>query len=240
MYTKKDNERWVIEGFEKLTHYPISETLEAFESPDFVFRMNGFRVGLEVTEIYQDILNGNSKLKQQSSFKQKLTAVVISELTKYLPYNFSIDIDLDFTVEVKKSEFDSIAKHIADACTPDLIGLKADYGSIECESYRYDLPTCVKDIRVTRIDALNEPHNSQSEGGAVATLNNSHIDFVVRKKELLLEKFNLCDEYWLIIHEGDYFAGSFGSFPELNTPISSKFDKVFLFRRKQSEVVILK
>lgn len=240
MYTQKDNERWIIEGFERVTQYPISETLIDHESPDFIFQLDGLRVGLEVTEIYQDILNGNSVLKQRSSFKQKLTEAAIEELSKRLRYNYSIDIELDFTVEVKKREFNSIAVQIADVCTPALMSIKSDYESREFESYHYDLPACVKEIRVTRIDALNEPHNSQSEGGAVETLRNSHIDFVVRKKESILEKFSPCDKYWLLIHEGDYFAGSFGSYPDLSTPIHSKFDKVFLFRRKQSEVLVLK
>jgi hypothetical protein len=40
-------------------------------------------------------------------------------------------------------------------------------------------------------------------------LKDSHLQAKVNSKEVLLEKYSPCDEYWLLISEGDYCAGAF-------------------------------
>jgi hypothetical protein len=62
---------------------------------------------------------------------------------------------------------------------------------------------------------------------------------IILKKDKLINKYQECDDYWLIIKEGNYYAGSFGEI-ELLLPIESRFDKVFLYRSAMSQVIQLK
>ena len=239
MSIKKDNELWIIQIFEDYSHLQISKNLIQTESPDFISELSGKQIGIEITEIYQDSDQGSSILKQQSSYKKVFTEVLMSELKKHLSYNFGIDVDIDFRIPMKKSDFNSIAKSIRITCYPYLKDLAGNYSSEEFENYNYNLPEAIKSIRVTRIDDLDEPHNFQSEGGVVPVLTNEHLYDVICKKELALLKFQKCDEYWLIIREGNYHSGSFARDTNLILPFASKFDRIYLLRTSRNELILL-
>jgi hypothetical protein len=193
-----------------------------------------------VTEIYQDSNLGASKLKQQSSHKKAFTEVLMSELYNILPYSFGIDVELDFNHPIKKADFGSLAVNIAKICYTELEELVGNYSSKEFEEYYFGLPQGIKSIRITRIEGLNEPHNFQSEAGVVPVLTNAHLHHIISKKEQSLMKFHPCDEYWLIIREGNYHSGSFGRVPKLELPIKSTFSKIFLIRTNYRELLLLK
>ncbi len=54
-----------------------------------------------------------------------------------------------------------------------------------------------------------------------------------------INDYKPCDQNWLIIREGNYYAGTFAEI-EVSMPVSSLFNKVFLFRTNKNEVVVLK
>ena len=58
-------------------------------------------------------------------------------------------------------------------------------------------------------------------------------------KEKKLLTYRDCDQQWLLIREGNYYSGSFSDI-EIDLPIESLFDKVFLFRTRAREIVELK
>ena len=47
-----------------------------------------------------------------------------------------------------------------------------------------------------------------------------------------MDKYKICNEYWLVIRDGNYYAGSFNDVT-IETPIQSKFDKVFIVRTRE-------
>jgi hypothetical protein len=58
-------------------------------------------------------------------------------------------------------------------------------------------------------------------------------------KESKLKSYNSCDEYWLVIWQGGGITGYFKEI-EFEIPIQSKFDKVFILRAIQNDLLILK
>jgi hypothetical protein len=90
-----------------------------------------------------------------------------------------------------------------------------------------------------RYDGLKVTANNQVEGGIQSNLLNEHLLPILIKKDRLINNYHKCDDYWLIIKEGNYYAGSFGEI-ELLLPIESRFDKVFLYRSAMSQVIQLK
>jgi hypothetical protein len=81
--------------------------------------------------------------------------------------------------------------------------------------------------------------NSKSEGGVIRDLTLEYIQPILSQKEMKIKKFKPCDKYWLVIREGNYFAGSFSKL-KIEIPIDTTFDKVFLIRTFIDELIELK
>jgi len=105
--------------------------------------------------------------------------------------------------------------------------------------FRNGLPKEVDYIEIFRYDKIDQSFNSKIEGGIVKDLTLTYLQPIINKKEQKLDKYTVCDYYWLVIKEGNYYAGSFGEF-QIETPIESTYDKVFLLRTRNSQLIELK
>lgn len=95
-----------------------------------------------------------------------------------------------------------------------------------------------------KIDNKREPGFSkftsiESNGGTVPNLKAEHLRAILDKKEVQKKSFIECDEYWLLIREGSFFADSFDDIEVTNLPDTS-FDKVLLFRQSENIILELK
>jgi hypothetical protein len=71
-------------------------------------------------------------------------------------------------------------------------------------------------------------------------LTNTFIQFILDKKERAKIHFSSCDYYWLLIKEGDFEGDYFGILKVDPSKLKTSFDKVFLIRRRNEELVELK
>ncbi len=208
------------------------------EAPDFIIRVNENDIGVELTEVFQDSDLGISKLKQFSSEGGSFTENFINLIQPHIPFKFSIGINFNKNLPIKKSNKYAILKKLEDICVPAIINLK-DLEHLELENFYDQLPNEIDNIYIYRFDSMNASIDSRPEGGVVSRLTNNHIKNILLNKEKKLSTYTNCSQQWLLIREGNYYSGSFSDI-EIDLPIESLFDKVFLFRTRAREIVELK
>ncbi|MDQ6757213.1 MAG: hypothetical protein M3004_09790 [Bacteroidota bacterium] len=220
---------------------------------DFLLKKTkGKTIGIELTEIFSD-----NKLKEVSSFKEQFTNAVLKKLSPLLPFTFSIDIDFDSKFKIEKSKLYKLAGTIVNICVNEFFHTKNHEGinlhhieidleeisNLEIKSnlinngYRH-LPKGISSISLHRYDGVSKSWNSQHEGGTVPNLTLDYLQPLLNKKEHKLQKYIACDEFWLIINEGNYHAGSFDDI-KLDLPIKTTFNKVFIYRSSKNEILDL-
>ncbi|SEM31879.1 hypothetical protein SAMN04488008_1163 [Maribacter orientalis] len=235
MTTKE--EKYILDQFKTCyKSFPEGE-IQKTEKPDFIIQTAKNRIGIELTEIFQDSHNGHSKYQQRSSDRSKFTEKLILELQKFVDFTFHISIHFSDFHHLKKAEEKQLIKKAFKASVNHLIQLKNKQGVL-IEDFR-KLPEEIDSIRMGRYDGLEESYDEKPDGGIVSDMTNAHIEPIIMKKEKKLKNYQECDEYWLLIKEGNYYAGTFSDI-KVEYPISTSFCRIFLFRINKSEIIELK
>jgi len=238
MSSKKEREKWIMDFFiESYKDGKLTILLQQ-ESPDFIVSLDGKRIGIELTEVFQDSDLGVSKLRQSSSEGSLFTEEFIKIIQPYIPFKFSIGIHFNKNHPIKKSKKHEILNQLKEICVPRMMNLQ-NHGHLELENYYNKLPLEITDISVFRFDGMDESYDSRPEGGIVSNLTINHLTKILLLKERKLRSYSICDEQWLLIREGNYYSGSFSDV-EVNLPIETSFDRVLLFRTRKREIIILK
>lgn len=238
MSKKKERERRIMQLFIESYKNGTITVIHEQEAPDFIVKVNGNDIGVELTEVFQDSDLGISKLKQFSSEGSSFTEDFINLIQPHIPFKFSIGINFNKNLPIKKSNKYNILKKLEDICVPAIINLK-DREHLELENFYNYLPNEIDDIYIYRFDSMIASIDSRPEGGVVSRLTINHIKKILMSKEKKLLTYRDCDQQWLLIREGNYYSGSFSDI-EIDLPIESLFDKVFLFRTRTREIVELK
>ena len=233
-----EEEIWLMERFQKLYSRVTFEKPLKQESPDFISYSNGTKIGIEITEVFQDSASGNSKLQQYSADCSKLTDQLIDVIQPFINFKFTIGITFSKVNHIRKSTKNQLIQTLKNICVPAMINLN-DHQNIDLESYYFKLPEEVEHIFISRFDNMDYSYNARPEGGIITDLTMDNIQPIIKQKEELLIRYTPCDQNWLIIREGNYFAGSFGKV-KIQTPIESTFNKVFLLRTSKDEIIELK
>ena len=239
MTLQEQEEQWTFDAFIKAyKDVEICEYIKT-EAPDYIINIKDRKVGLELTEIFQDSDEKFSKLQRNSSDWKTFTAEFITELQLQIEFKFMVGIDFSRFHSIKKAEKHDIILKLVEACIPKLKHL-LNREHLDLDNYYDNLPKQIDSIHFSRNDALLESLNYQPEGGTVRELTSEILQTVIDKKDKKLPTYSYCDEYWLLIREGNYYAGSFSDEIVNDLSIQSAFDRVFLFRTTKKVVIPLK
>ncbi len=235
-----NEEKWLMNEFQKLFTPGILEDIVKQDSPDFIANFNGQRVGIELTEIFQDSSFNikDSKLQKQSKEAEKFIELLIAKIQLDSKTKFGIGINLSRSYPIQKSKREALLLEVKEIILSVLADLD-DEGFIELNSDICNLPQEIIDISIHRDDNLEESFNFKLESGTINPLTLEILQSVISKKERKLKDYKPCDLYWLIIREGNYLSGSF-NVTDLPKSINSLYDKVFLLRTNQHELLELK
>jgi hypothetical protein len=213
---------------------------------------SGEKIGIELTEAFH-----NKEAKRISSDTYKFTRLVLEKLEKKLSFSFSIDIDINIEKGIPKSISKNIVNNTATFCINEFADL-IDYeyraltninkdlekmddsarNMILSRGYR-NLPKGVERIAISRHDSVSESWNSQGEGGPVPHFTDEYLRDILTKKEEKLKKYEPCNQFWLVIKEGNYYSGTFHDI-QTSTPVDSSFHNIFICRLSSHEIVELK
>jgi hypothetical protein len=250
-----EDEEFVIKRFQEMYNSLPEGNLEHKPSPwpDFVLSVAlGKNIGIELTQAVH-----SDDDKRISSTKNTFTDLVLAKLVSLLSFHFSISVSPFPKVGVGKAEKEKLAKEVAVFCSKEFSSLQnmehrrvehvdVDLTTASAEIKNHllnmdfrNLPKGIQSISILRFDEHGESFNSQSEATAIPFFTKERLMERLEDKESKLKGYNFCDEYWLVIWQG---GGITGYFKEINfeIPIQSKFDKVFILRSVQNDLLILK
>ncbi|MGN7784470.1 hypothetical protein ACTJIJ_08085 [Niabella sp. 22666] len=238
MTQQEQEEQWIFDSFIKAYRDADISAYFKTEAPDYIIKLKDLKVGLELTEIFQDSDEKFSELQRNSSDWKTFTEGFITKLQPHIDFKFMVGIDFSRFHSIKKSEKHSVLSKLVESCVPKLKGLQ-NREHLDLDYYD-SVPEQIDSVHFSRYDALPESMNYQPEGGTVRELTSAVLQTVIDKKDKKLRTYSPCDEYWLLIREGNYYAGSFSD--EIAEPlvITSAYDKVFLFRTRKNEIISLK
>lgn len=252
---KWEDEEFVMKRFQEMCKGFPEGNLEHASPPwpDFVLSIaTGKKIGIELTQAVH-----SDEDKRISATKNTFTDLVLTKLMPLLPFHFSISVKPFPNVGVNKAEKNKIAMEVAMFCVKEFSSLQnQEYARVEhveldlstaestIRNHLYNmglrnLPKGIQSISITRYDEHGESFNSQSEASTIPFFTKEKLLERLEDKESKLKYYNPCDEYWLIIWQGGGITGYFKEI-KFETPLQSNFDKVFILRSIQNDLLILK
>lgn len=238
MSIKKEREEWILNLFFENFKDGVLVKKKSHESPDFIVEFKGKIIGIEVTEIYQDSYLGLSKLKQNSMEGAKFTQMLIDLLKPDILFTYTIGVHFNDKFPIKQANRNYVLNQLVEICLPAMKNL-SNHQILELENYYNNLPCEIESVIIVRFDGIDDSIDHRPEGGIVSQLELKHLNSILTSKEKKLANYLKCDEQWLLIREGNYFSGSFSSI-NIDSPIESQFDKVYLLRTRTNEIIQLK
>ena len=205
--------------------------------PDFIV-IGPKTIGIEITQIFHDSGLKDSQLKRNESIHKLIGVRIAEDIYRHFQVGLLVDIDFSIHHKIRNATH---AKLIAKVCTPELT---SQLHLLSISNYFRirnigQLPIEIDHITISRYDRIERPFFVESAGGAVPNLNTKHLLPILKKKELAIKGYKRCDEYWLIIQEGNFYSDSFDQI-ELDSVPTTSFNKLLLFRQAENLVIDLK
>src|SRR5680860_355839 len=101
---KNVNEKLIMDKFKAIYAGFPKGKIQKSEKPDFLVHSGDKRVGIEITEVFQDSHKGQSNYQQLSSDRHEFTKQLIQELQKFVDFTFHISIHFSYFNHLRKSE----------------------------------------------------------------------------------------------------------------------------------------
>ena len=234
---KHSEEARLIEYFRELYEEFPNGLLIHGDSPDIIVDNEGYKVGIELTEIFQDAHLKKSKLKELEAFHSKIGNSLVKRIEELFNYKIVVHLGFNDIVTSKGKKIEDIVSKCIEASRDELLNLQISKG-FNCTD-PFLLPASIRRIAIFRFEESFDSYYGQNEGGVVNDLTFTHIKRTMDEKHKKVKLYKDCNEYWLVIKEGNYYAGTFRRM-NIMVPIESRFDRVFLLRFKNGEVIRLK
>jgi len=249
----KLEENYVFQNFqENYKNMPFGTAI--FEDkPDVIFTtLTGEVIGIELTEcIYSE------SLMKESEYQIKFNEKVIAQLEEKMPFKFHLDIDLDTKNPLKQNQISTTINEIVNVCMNEFGNLNP-YESKNVEQLDVDwnqatldvqqhfinlgyrkLPKGILRIQMSRYDVLKKSRHPESKGGVVPNFTADILESILNKKNKALLNYKYCDQHWLVISEGGDFYSQIDKV-NIEKEFETKFDKIFMYRRWEKEVIVIK
>lgn len=236
--TKKELEAYIMHRFQKLCNdFPQGELIHD-ESPDFTVE-GDIRIGIEIVEAFQDVTEEHtgSLLKGQENKHQKAGEALIAMIRRHTDRHFMINIQFSIHYDFAVNDIDELIKQCFVPCLEFIWNNEEGHTRLYSDGHRFPFPEQVDSIYIMMLKEDTVYCNGQA--GWVSHLGIEHIQLLITKHENAMLKYKPCNEHWLLIREGNYYAGGFNDV-KIDTPIQSTFDKVFLLRTRHDEILQLK
>jgi len=231
----------------------LAGKVEFDDKPDVIVTVStGETIGIELTECIYD-----ETLMRESEYQIKFNEKVIAQLEDLIPFKFHLNIELDTTKPLKQNQIKLTIKGIIEVCIEEFGNLE-QYESKYVEQLDVDwneappniqqhfldqgyrkLPKGISRIQMSRYDILTKSRHPESKGGVVPDFTQDNLNEILAKKDKALNNYKACNQQWLVIGEGSDFYSYINNI-KIEKGFKTKFDKVFMYRRWDSEVVVLK
>jgi hypothetical protein len=237
--TKKELlENSIFDKFKK-SYNPFPQgKIDHIDKPDFIIHSNK-KIGVEITQIFKDQESKKgSLLKSVEEITKKVSEEIIFLLNKNQKPKCYISVHLN------ENEFPSqlSPKEIAEYCFSDIdknINVNQKNYILEIHN-NGQLPILVDSYEVIFNEKVKDFEYIESYSTLGGVIDNSGLQYILDKKEEAKREFIKCDEYWLIIKSGEFSADYFPSIEINPKELKTSFDKIFILKYLENEVIEIK
>lgn len=232
----RSQEEYIFKAFKELyTDFPEGKYIRG-EQPDYIIHTSGKTIGVEITQIFIDsYTDSSSNEKRKESLHSMVGHTLCQKLIPIVPFKFLLSIDYS---KNNFSKFD--INIITSACEIYFKQIQfsiQDYTPIDINNFG-QLPKEIDSINLFRYPSLKDSSFVESAGGITPNLTSQHLQAILDKKDKSLKKYKPCNEHWLLIEEGTFYADSFDDI--VVDQIKTDFKKIFLYRHSKKEIIELK
>ena len=231
----RSQDDYVFKAFKDLyAKFPPGQCIRT-EQPDYIVKTIDKIIGVEITQIFVDnYIHKSINQKRVESLQSMFGEKLCEKLEQIVPFNFVLSIDFS-PKDFSQNEIDRIVLNCINYFKS--VQFPKEFVSIDVDNFG-QLPDEIDSINFFHYPSPQKSFFSQSAGGVLPDLTLQHLKVVLDKKHQALQRYEQCDEHWLLIEEGTFSSDSFGdiSIEEFETD----FQSVFLYRHAKGEIVQLK
>jgi hypothetical protein len=196
---QKDRELKQIKKAFNLLGVRYSEIEKDKESPDFIVEIDGNLTGIEVTEIYPNLGDGNSAKTQSDLPKIYKEAVKIYSQENGEPYQFGFAFNGNAAVRNRSCTARELAVCLLEQ-TKELPDQLAESHTFTPDLTKYPSLHPIDFIYAKKIDGLVSMAGIMSSVFNPVQLGLNEVESAIQKKAIILTNYlQRCDDIWLLI-----------------------------------------
>ncbi|SHJ91875.1 hypothetical protein SAMN04487911_1583 [Arenibacter nanhaiticus] len=239
MTEKEITEKSVFEKFKKAyVNFPSGQ-IEHIDKPDFIIHSKE-KIGIEITQIFKDDFKSEkgSILKSFEETTKRVSSELLHLLIgKQIPKCF-INIHLnenEFPIKYSPKE---IAKIILTDILKNILLDNKNY-ILEITNYGH-LPNVIDSYDIIFNEKIKNHEFIESYSAVGGIIDNLKIQNILDKKEESKKSFGKCDKFWLVIKSGELSSDYFPTIRIDKEKLNTTFDKVFILKYLESELIQIK
>ena len=238
--TKKEiTEKSVFEKFKNAYIDFPSGKIEHIDKPDFIIHSEE-KIGVEITQIFKD----DYKTEKGSNFKklEEITKRVSEEILILLEKKQIPKCYIIIHLNEKELAVSKNPSEIAEIFFEEILrNIKLDNNNYILEITNYGHLRSIIDSYVIIFDEkIKNYEYIESYTTVGSIIDNLKIQHILDKKEEAKKSFNKCDKFWLVIKSGELSADYFPSIQLTTEKLRTTFDKVFILKHLENEIIEIK
>jgi hypothetical protein len=201
---------------------------EKSECPDFIINLNGEKIGIELTELMEDVA---------STFSTPARYALEDKIAKSAQLKYDLISNKRIIAHLQIVENLKLPKHkievLGNQISEILLQTTKDSPYILSHHHEIidDLPNGILGIYYDMTPFMPESHFSVWRGKWTGSFDINHLNKTITKKENNINAYRRnVDQIYLLIIEGFSFSSYLGPFEFKGTTIDNSFDKIFLLQ----------
>ncbi|MFH4967466.1 hypothetical protein V8G61_04600 [Gaetbulibacter sp. M240] len=239
MTEKEITEKSVFEKFKKsYVNFPSGE-IEHIDKPDFIIHSKE-KIGIEITQIFKDDFKSEkgSVLKSFEETTKRVSRELLNLLIEKQIPKCCINIHLN----VKEFPIKKSPKEIAKIFLTDILkNIILDNKNYILEiTNNGHLPNVIDSYDIIFNEKIKSHEYIESYSAIGGIIDNLKIQNILDKKEDSKKSFSKCDKFWLVIKSGELSSDYFPTIQIDKEKLNTTFDKIFILKFLENEIIEIK
>lgn len=215
---------------------------EERENPDFIVKRSTGRLGIEVTQLFRDVPDGKRPMQEQESLRQRVLNAAHAMYDGQAGPAIWVSVHFSTSVNLTKQRAPQLGEQIARLVLSSLPAPDDSTALEEQGNEQEKFPEEVSLISIRRRSFLTKSSWSDPVAEFVPECQPNAVQSVIDDKNGRYSDYQKeADEVWLLIVAD---GGNHSSWMDLSESVNMhrfdcKFDRAFLFRRSERQVVEL-
>lgn len=238
---KKQYERFLLEQFLAVSQISARVDDDTGEAPDFIIRINGQQVGVEVSELFTAQIGRRYSLQEHEALAQRILAHANQLYRGSGAQHAHVSVHFSTSSDLRTLDRDQTASQLSDFVQSQMLspGQLVQWWP---DYVMRPLPEAITFVNMLGVPETGMAHWSAPSAGWVAPLTQETLQARVDEKAALLAKYTLrvATNWLLLVSDGDKPSQFFDQpTPEVASAVLSPFERTFYFGRFRRTIIEL-